>query len=94
MVNNLKKSDKWKIQLTIAVNFISFIDNDGDRAMHSRSDNQETMINNDADEVIKKLFDSLKNRQQNNLESIKGSEFVFDYLHLFYYKCHKKIELW
>ena len=27
-INNLKKSDTWKIQLTIANNFISYIDND------------------------------------------------------------------
>ena len=30
--------------------------------MHSRSDNIEIMINDAADEVIKKLFDSLQNR--------------------------------
>ena len=50
------------------------------------------MINYEADEVIKEHFDSIKNRYQNSLESIKGSEFVFDYVHLFYYKC-KKINL-
>ena len=38
---------------------------------------------------LKKLFDSLKNRYQNNLESMKGSEFVFDYVQLFCYKCHE-----
>ena len=42
------------------------------------------MINDEANEVIKELFDSLKNRYQNNLESMKGSEFVFDYVNLFY----------
>ena len=47
------------------------------------------MISDEADEVIKKLFDSIKNRYQNNLESMKGSESVFDYVHLIYYKCHK-----
>ena len=47
------------------------------------------MINDKADEVIKELFDSLKTRYQNNLESMKGSQFVFDYVHLLYYKCHK-----
>ena len=57
--------------------------------MHSKSDNIETMINDEADEVIKELFDSLKNRYQNNFESMKGSEFVFDYVPLLYYKCHK-----
>ena len=57
--------------------------------MHSKSDNIEITINDEADEVIKELFDSLKNRYQNNLESIKGSESVFDYVYLLYYKCHK-----
>ena len=47
------------------------------------------MINDEADEVIKEPFDSLKNRYQNNLESMKDSEFVFDYVHLIYYKCDK-----
>ena len=47
------------------------------------------MINDEADEVIKELFDSLKNRYQNNLGLMKGSEFVLDYVHLLYYKFHK-----
>ena len=47
------------------------------------------MINDEADEVIQKLFDLLKSKYQSNLESVKGSEFVFDYVHLIYYKCHK-----
>ena len=44
------------------------------------------MINDEADEVIKELLNSLKNRYQNNLESMKGSEFVFDYVHLLNYR--------
>ena len=89
IINNLKKSDIWKTKLTIANNFISFIDNDKERAMHSKSDNIEIMINDEADKVIKEIFDSLKDRFQNNRESMKSSEFVFDYVHLLYYKCHK-----
>ena len=38
------------------------------------------MNNYEADKVMKELFDSLKNRYQNNLESMKGSEFNFDYV--------------
>ena len=30
--------------------------------MHSKSDNIEIMINDEADEVMKELFNSLKNR--------------------------------
>ena len=39
--------------------------------------------------LLKKLFKSLKNRYQNNFESMKSSESVFDNVHLLYYKCHK-----
>ena len=57
--------------------------------MHSKSGNIKSMINDEAVEVTEKLFESLENRFQNNLESMKGSDFVFDYVHLLYYKCHK-----
>ena len=49
----------------------------------------EIMINLEADEVIEKLFESVKNWYQNNIESMRYSEFAFDYVHLLYYKCHK-----
>ena len=38
---------------------------------------------------MKELFDSIKSRYQNKLESMKVSEFVFDSAYLLYYKCHK-----
>ena len=66
----------------MANNFLSSISNDKEHVMHSKSDNIEIMINDEADEVIKELFDSLKNRYQNNLESMKGSELVFDYVYI------------
>ena len=65
-MNNLKKSDTWKTQLTIANISISSLDNKKEHVMDSKSANTENMVNDDADEVIKELFDSLKNRSQNN----------------------------
>ena len=53
IINNLKKLDAWKIQLTIANNFISSLHNDEERVMHSKSDNIEIMISNKADEIRK-----------------------------------------
>ena len=53
IINNLKKSDTWKIQLTIANNFISSIDNDEEHVMHSKSDNIEIMISHGADSYKK-----------------------------------------
>ena len=48
-------------------------DDDEERLMHSKSNIIEIMINDEAHEVIKKLFDSLKNRYRSNLELKKDS---------------------
>ena len=53
--------------------------------MHSKSHNIEIMINDEVDEAINKLFDSFKNRYQSNLEPVKDSGFLFEYVHLLYY---------
>ena len=89
IINNLKKSETWKIQLIIANNFVFSIDNDEEHVMHSNTDNIGIMIIDEADKFIKEPFDSLKSRYQNNLESMKGSEFISDYVHFLYYKCLK-----
>ena len=52
--------------------------------MHSKSDKIEIIVNDRADDFIKEL----NNKCQNNLELMKGSEFVFKYVHLLYCKCH------
>ena len=87
-INNLKNFDTLKIQLTIANNYISSTDNDEELVMHLKSDNIEIIINDEANEVIEKLFESLENRYQNNLELMRGCELVIHYVHLLYYKCH------
>ena len=52
------------------------------------------MINDKADEVTKRFFKSLLNRYQNYLEKlIKGSEFVFHYVHLYCIVNVKKIRI-
>ena len=90
IIINLQESDTWKIQLTIAINFISSENAEKGRVMHSKSDNVEFTSYNDTNEVADELFDSLRSRYQDNLEkSIKGSEFISDSVQLTYYKCHK-----
>ena len=44
------------MQLSIVNNFISSIGNYKEPGMYSKSDNIEILINDEADEVIKKLF--------------------------------------
>ena len=92
IINNLKKSDSWKIQLTIANNFISSTCNDEEGVMPSKWDHIETIIEDVADEFGKELFDSLKHRYQNNLGSMKGCEFVFDYVQFLYYNTYYKYD--
>ena len=54
------------------------------RAMRLKSDNIEIMINDKAAEVMEGLL-SLLSRNQIGLEtSMKGSDFVFDSIHLLY----------
>ena len=69
---------------------MSFRDNDEEIIMHSKSDNIAFMIYDSTNEVIEERFESLLNRQQTELETpIRGTHFIFDYVHVLYYKCHK-----
>ena len=64
------------------------VDNNTDEelTMHSKSENMEFMIYENADEV----FELLLIRYQIELEaSMRGSDFTFDSVYLLYYKCHK-----
>ena len=61
-------SGDWKIQLTIQITFISSLDAGKIITMDSKSDNEEIMIVYETDDIIKKLFESLKKRYQEKLE--------------------------
>ena len=48
------------------------------------------MIKDKADQNVEKLFKSILNRSQNNLEtSMRNSDFIFDCAHLLFYKSHE-----
>ena len=69
---------------TIAINFISSKDVEA-RVMHSRNDNVKYTSYNDVNEVVDKLFESLRSRYQVNLEtSMRGRDFIFDSVQLMY----------
>ena len=68
LINDLKKSDTWKNQLTVTINFISFKDNYEGRVTHSKSDNLKVMINDKTEEGIEELFDSLVKKYQTGLK--------------------------
>ena len=88
---NLQISDKWKIQLSIAINFVSSNDVDEERVMHSESNNIEFMFCDNANEVVYELFESLLSRHQISLEtSMRGRNFIFNLIQLPHYKINFK----
>ena len=89
MVINHQNSDAWKIHLTIGANFIYLKDAEEERVMRSNSGNIKFTPDSDAD-VIDKLFESLRSRDQENLERpMKGSNFILDSVQLMFCKCHE-----
>ena len=49
--------------------------------MYSKSDNFNIMMRGNTSEIIRNLFNSLLRRYQGGLqESMRGNEFVFDYV--------------
>ena len=59
MINDHKTQSEWKIQLTMAINFIfSKKNSDETRIIRVKSDNIEIMIGSETDEVIEEPFES------------------------------------
>ena len=56
IIIDLQNSDTWKIQLTIAINFIPLRDTEEEHVMHSNSDSIKFTSYNDANEVVNELF--------------------------------------
>ena len=58
IITHFQKSDAWKIQLTIAINYISSNDVNEECVMHWNGDKIECVTYN-ANEIFNELFDSL-----------------------------------
>ena len=59
IIIDLQNSDTFKIQLTIAIIFISSKDSQEQVVRHSRSDNIKFTSQNNANEIIDELLESL-----------------------------------
>ena len=79
-----------KIQLTIAINFISSKDSDETRTMHTKSNNVEITMGSETDKIIQDLFESFLQKYQEELEeSMRGSEFAYDSVDALHYNLNK-----
>ena len=85
-----KTQSEWKIQLIMAIHFISSKDSNETRTMDTKSNSVEIMMGSETDEIIEELFESLLQSYQTNLEeSMRGSEFVYDSAYALYYNFNK-----
>ena len=90
MIDDKRRIGEWKTQLIMKISFISSRNFSETRDMHSKFDNVEIMMGVDTNEIIKKRFNSLLQRYQKGLEeSMRGSDFVFDYVQSLNYIFHK-----
>ena len=90
IIVDFQNSDTWKIQVTIATNFIYLKEAEEECVMHSRSDSIKLTSYNDVNKVDDERSESLRSRYQEYLEtSMKRSDFILDSVQLMFYKCHK-----
>ena len=81
VIDDYKSKGEWKIQITMRVSFISFIDKKQTQVMHTKSDNLEIMNGIDTSDAINKLINSFMKRYQEGLETkMKGSSYIFERL--------------
>ena len=90
MIDNHKARGEWKMQLTMRIIFVSFMDANETGVMHTKSDNIEIRSGNKTSDAINELFNSFSKRYQEGLETkMKGSSFVFERINLLEYHLHK-----
>ena len=86
----LPKSETWKVQLAITIKFIFSKDVNEEQVLHSKNDNIKFMT---YDNVIYDV-DELLCRYEIDLESsMRRANFIFDTVHVLYYKCHKRCHI-
>ena len=62
MIDDYKSKGEWKIQITIRIIFISFIDKNETQVMHTKSDNVEITNGTDTSNAINEPIDSFIKR--------------------------------
>ena len=90
MIDDCKSKGEWKIQLTMRIIFVSFIDKNETLVLHTKIDNILIMSGTETNDIINELFNSLVKRWQEELETkMKGSIYTFERVDLLEYHLHK-----
>ena len=90
MIDDNKSKGEWKIQITMRIIFISFIDKNETQVMNTKSDNVKIMNGTDTGDAINEIIDSFMKRYQEGPETkMKGSSYIFECIDLLEYHLHK-----
>ena len=89
MKNTEGKIQNGKLQITMTIIFISFIDTNETQVMHTKSDNFEIMNGTDTSDAINKLIIFMKRYQEGLETKMKGSSYIFERIDLLEYHLHK-----
>ena len=75
----------------MSINFISSKDSDESPNIHTKSDNIETMMESETDDIIDEPLESLSEKYQEGSEELmRGGVFIFDSADLLYYNLQKR----
>ena len=87
---NDHKTNEWKIQINMHVNFITFNDTGKTRTIFVWSNNEEIRLGNETNDIIKRLINSFLTNYQNEEGILRnGSNFVYESVDLLSYHLHK-----
>ena len=91
LINVYKAKGEWKLQLSVEISFVSQKPgSDENRIMYTRSIPEEFMIDSETEEVAEKLFMSILQKYQDNLQNkMKGSDFIFNGINFLYYDLNR-----
>ena len=81
LINDRKSKGEWKIQISMRIIFVSFIDLNETFEMYPKSNNITIMMGSETDDVINDLFNTFCKRYQEGLETkMRGSSFTLNLL--------------
>ena len=91
LINVYKAKGEWKLQLSVEISFVSQKSgSDENRVIYTRSTPEEFMIGSETEEVAEKLFMSILQKYQDNLQNkMKGSDFIFNGINYLYYDLNR-----
>lgn len=80
----------WKIDLVIKIVFSFSKGDDEHGGMYSQQDLVLLIIGEQTEDIVESIFHELLKKYQDKMVLyMKGSDFIFDYVHKTYYHCNK-----